>query len=53
MKELVDAVASVLADPSSTTADVMRLQNEASQLPDWAAHSAHMEFGLRLNAKQR
>lgn len=43
----------VLAEPAIATADVMGIQSEASQLPRWASHAAHMELGMRLNQKQR
>ena len=51
--QLVSQMEVLLSVQPISTADIVGLQGEASQLPGWAAHRAHMELGMRLNQKQR
>ncbi|GAB4816154.1 hypothetical protein N2152v2_003200 [Parachlorella kessleri] len=51
--QLVSQLEVLLSAQPISTADIVGLQGEASQLPGWAAHRAHMELGMRLNQKQR
>eukprot|EP00887_Chlorella_sp_A99_P005760 scaffold1.g5760.t1 len=50
---LVSDLTAVLESPESGIADIIRIQREASTLPSWAAHKAHMELGFCLNSRQR
>lgn len=43
----------ILTGQGAATADIIGVQSEASMLPGWAAHKAHMELGMRLSQKQR
>ncbi len=51
--QLISQLEVLLSAQPISTADIVGLQGEASQLPGWAAHRAHMELGMRLNQKQR
>jgi tetratricopeptide (TPR) repeat protein len=54
VSQLVKAMEQLLTrGHSAPSAEVASLQYAATQLPSWAAHKAHMEFGFQLNAKQR
>jgi tetratricopeptide (TPR) repeat protein len=54
VSQLVRAMEQLLTrGHSAPSAEVASLQYAATQLPSWAAHKAHMEFGFKLNAKQR
>lgn len=54
VSQLVKAMEQLLTKgQSAPSAEVASLQYAATQLPSWAAHKAHMEFGFKLNAKQR
>lgn len=53
MAKLVADMNGVLDSPEAGIADIIRIQREASSMPGWAAHKAHMELGFRLNARQR
>jgi tetratricopeptide (TPR) repeat protein len=53
IEELLQELDAVLGSGAVSTSDIMRIQGQATELPDWAVHKAHMEIGFRLNAQKR